>query len=403
MKAAEVRLVGALLIGTLLNFASYVVLRRELAPGEFGAVNSVLGLVEVLAMPLLALPLISRHPLLPPEETARWRAEEPTVMRLATIGWGGVAFVLLFSLLPFLSLPRVSLQMAAFLAVEVAIAAKLGGRLCHATHRAGLLVGLGLAGATVRLTASAIGAHAYPVAEMGVGSFALGGALMAIPALQDYEFPPVGAEGWALLRRLLLPILATVSVILAIVLFSNAHRIVAQPAFGAPDPANFGFVDLARFDDFQAAGILAKGVLACALLPLTVFGLRRAALPRTTRASLRLFWVFLGMLVAGVVLLVAAAPLANSIFTGNPAQFLPGFAAAVLMLGLLQGAGVFALASRRWVECFVFGACGIAYTFFLFFAGHQPQLMTTCMFGGALISLMLVLGVGVIRYARSHP
>ena len=103
------------------------------------------------------------------------------------------------------------------------------------------------------------------------------------------------------------------------------------------------------------------------------------------------------------MLLVAAAPLANVVFTGNPAAFLPGFAGAVFMLGLLQGAGVFALASRRWAECFVLGACSIAYTIFLFYGGYQPALLTSCMFGGSLISLMLVLFVGVIRYARSHP
>ena len=38
-------------------------------------------------------------------------------------------------------------------------------------------------------------------------------------------------------------------------------------------------------------------------------------------------------------------------------------------LGLLQALGIFALASRRYPECFVLGACSIGYALILFFFG----------------------------------
>lgn len=387
----------------VLNFLSQVILRRELAPGEFGTANTVLGVVSALSGALLVLILVPHHRILSPQEAAQWKRHRPTLTRLAIFGWGGVSLALLFALLPSLSLPRVSLQIFAILAVEATLAAGQGVARCRATKRMGLLTFLLLAGGTVRLAGSAIAGHNYPVAQSGVGPVILAGALLALPALQDYHLPALGPGGRAVLRKLLLPLLATASVVLAVQLFSNAHLIVAQRNFGAPDPANFGFVNLGGFDDFQAAGLIVQRFLAITLLVLVVFWGKRTVLPRTTRASLRWFWIYLGALVAGAVLLVVAAPLANVVFTGNPATFLPSFAAAFLMLGLVQGVGVFALASRRWIECFVLGACGIAYTLFLFYAGHQPALMISCMFGGALISLMLVLFIGVVRYARSHP
>jgi hypothetical protein len=394
--------VVAVVVG-LLDFLSQVVLRRELAPGEFGTVNAVLGVVAILTAPVLALALVPYRGLLSPAEVEQWTVHRPALTRLATFGWGGVSLVLLFAALPFLSLPGLPLQMFAVLATAAMLAARLSATLCHATGRMRLLTALLIIAALVRLGISAVAGHYQPVAQSGIGAVILAAALVALPALQDYDFPALGVEGRHLLRKLVVPLLATASVVLALALFTNVHRVVAQSNFGAPDPTNLGFVNPQGFDDFQAAALIARGVLTGTLALLAVFGLKRAALESTTLASLRGFWIYLGALVGGVVLLVAAAPLANVVFTGNPAAFLPGFAGAVFMLGLLQGAGVFALASRRWAECFVLGACSIAYTIFLFYGGYQPALLTSCMFGGSLISLMLVLFVGVIRYARSHP
>ena len=97
----------------------------------------------------------------------------------------------------------------------------------------------------------------------------------------------------------------------------------------------------------------------------------------------------------------ADAPRAEMI--GNLPTLLPAFAGAGFGLGLLQAIAIFALASRRHIECFVLGACGVIYTGFIFGACHLLQLLPTCMFGGALVSLMIVLFAGVVRYARTHP
>jgi hypothetical protein len=72
-------------------------------------------------------------------------------------------------------------------------------------------------------------------------------------------------------------------------------------------------------------------------------------------------------------------------------------------LGLLQALGVFSLASRRYHECFVLGGCGVAYTLVLLFFGRRPELMPPYMFGGGLVSLMVVLFVGIVRWGRKQP
>ena len=85
------------------------------------------------------------------------------------------------------------------------------------------------------------------------------------------------------------------------------------------------------------------------------------------------------------------------------ALFVPSFAAVMVPLGLLQALGMFSLASRRHPECFVLGGCSIGYALLLYLTGRQPQLMPAYMFGGGLVSLMVVLFVGVVRWGRKQP
>ena len=144
-------------------------------------------------------------------------------------------------------------------------------------------------------------------------------------------------------------------------------------------------------------------MLAGTLALLVIFGIKRAALERTTLASLRWFWIYLGALAGGVVLIVFAAPLADASSPAIPPRSCPASRAPFSCSAWSRARASSRSPRAAGLECFVLGACSVAYTFFLFYAGRQPALMTSCMFGGALISLMLLLFVGVIRYARSHP
>jgi O-antigen/teichoic acid export membrane protein len=130
-------------------------------------------------------------------------------------------------------------------------------------------------------------------------------------------------------------------------------------------------------------------------------------LDRTTAASLTFFWITAGALLLGAILLGCLAQPLSRLFCGanfqSTALFVPSFAAVMVPLGLLQALGIFSLASRRHHECFVLGGCAVGYALLLYFAGRQPQLMAAYMFGGGLVSLMVVLFVGVARWGRKQP
>jgi hypothetical protein len=386
----------------LLEAASLIVLRRGLAPGEFGTASAILGVAAVAVAPLSAFVLASSQGILTKEEEAGWQLQIPGVMRLAAVGWGVLLLVFLFALAPFLSLPRPSLQILMMLTAEALLAVRLSQTLNRTANRKGLAVGLLLAGAALLLATSLLSVRFFPWAEGAVAAFLLAAITTGWPAIRAYSLP-ARREGLAWARQLRVPLAATASALLAVGLFTNAHCIAAQPNLGVAGPDSLGYVDRDRFDDFQVAGLLARGVLLAPLPLLFLFRTHRGGFPNTTRASLRWFWIYLGALVSGVVLLVVAAPLANVIFGGNPGAFLPTFAAPVVLLGLLQGITFYTVAARRWSECFVLGGLSLAYTVFLFYGGSQPVLMTTCMFGGALISLTVILLFGAVRYARTHP
>jgi len=71
-------------------------------------------------------------------------------------------------------------------------------------------------------------------------------------------------------------------------------------------------------------------------------------------------------------------------------------------MGLLQGIGIFALASRRYPECFALGGSSLGYILLLYFQG-RPELILSCIFVGGLVSLMFVLFIGIVRWGRLQP
>ena len=194
--------------------------------------------------------------------------------------------------------------------------------------------------------------------------------------------------------------------VLALFLFSSADRIVAQSWFGRSDNNNMGWVDWPALDGYQTCRRLAA--LLWGTQPVAVyFFMQRSRLNHTTRASLKYFWIYLGVLLAGAVLFTLLGRPLSWLFCGGDSpltyKLIPMFAIAMTLLGIVQGVGMFALASRRYPECFILGGCSIGYVLLLYIEGKQPVMMLTEMFGGALFSLLLVLFVGVVRWGRKQP
>jgi len=413
---------GGWVLVAALNLSAQIVFRRELNPGEFGSLNTALAAIGLMTVPAAAMQLAFRHYLArnhPADQAARLDSlRAGALLATETFGWlwGGISLVLVFLLSPQLALPRSSLQLFTLMNVAVAIGGVISGAVCEQGHRLRLWAWLLAGAALVRVLAGAGLASQQPWAESGLAAFFIAGIMTLIPALQARETDP--AARWAACRAMwdrdfLLCLAATGSLLLALFLFSSADRILAQTWLSTAP----GMISVVDFDAYQNAGLIARSLLWGTQPLLWIVFAERSRLTRTTTASLHFFWVYLAALFLGVAFLFLAALPISSLFCGDvaiaarrvgpadilTAHFVPSLAATMLPLGLLQGFGVFSLASRRYPECFVLGASSVGYTLILFFFGRQPELMPAYMFGAGLVSLMMLLFVGVVRWGRRQP
>ncbi len=401
----------------LASFMTQILLRRELLPGEFGTLNTALGVIGLMAVPLLAVSqaftwhLTRKHSPGQEERLAALRASALLVTETFAWVWGVISGLLLLSAVSVVQLPRLSLHLFTLLSVLIALGGILSGAICRSNGRLRLWGWLLAISAVARLFVSGGLAHSEPWAESGLAAFLIAGLITTAPALSQSEAGKSermkALKTVALDRVFLLDLGATFSVLLAIFLFSSADRIVAQSWFGTTTANDIGYVDWQIFDAYQTAGLLGRAILWGTQPLLLVLFVRRSQLDKTTRASLDWFWIYIGALVMGITFLdLFHAPL-SWLFCGRDyfrtSHLVPGFAMTMIPLGLLQGLGMFSLASRRYPECFVLGGCSIAYLLLLFLVGRQPVLMPAYMFGGGLVALMLLLFVGIVRWGRKQP
>jgi hypothetical protein len=403
-------------LAALFNFIAQIALRRELLPGEFGTFNTALGAIGLMTVPLLAVNQAFTLYLSIPHDAAQSAhldsLRSATLLVTETFAWiwGVISLVLIFFVLQLLDLPRFSLQLFSLLNVLLALGGILSFAISQSEKRLGYWAALLLAATATRAIVSAgLGAQ-EPWADSGLAAILLAGFITLVPALRARE-TDTAARLTALRavwnRDFLLYAGATFSVLLALFLFSSADRIVGQSWFGVATNTNMQFVDWAKFDAYQTAGLLGRALLWGTQPLLWILFAQRSQLAKTSATSLTFFWIHLGSLVLGAILLGLLAQPLSHLFCGANFQltalFVPTLAAVMVPLGLLQALGIFALASRRYPECFVLGACSVGYTLLLYIAGRQPQIMPAYMFGGALVSLTVVLFVGVVRWGRKQP
>ncbi|MCE0483784.1 MAG: hypothetical protein LV479_06055 [Methylacidiphilales bacterium] len=400
----------------LLNFSAQIIFRHHLAPGEFGTLNTALGIAGLLSVPVVALSqafacyLAQDHPAERRERVEMLRAVTLPAMEAAAWIWGVASIVITVAILnPLLHLPRLALIFLLWLILFVSLGGFVGLIVCRSKSWriwGWLLITAGI----IRVLIAAAFAGIEPWAELGLVATLLSGIVLLYPLLVRPEEPSMPLrQVWDGLRDrdFLLYLGATFSVVLGLFLFSSADRLVAQSWFGIVNDQNLGFVNWGAFDGYHAAGLLGRSLLWGTQPLLWILFVQRARLTKTTAASLTFFWIYLGILFAGIILLTMFDDSLSRLFSGDhdesTAAVVPGFAAAMLPLGLLQGMGMFALASRRYTECFVLGGCAIGYTLVLYLAGRQPALITAYMFGGGLTALMIVMLVGIIRWGRKQP
>lgn len=396
------------LVLALLNFAIQIIFRRNLEPGEFATLNTLLALVGLTTVPLFAL----RQALIyggtdPARREILQAARVPLTQNLALI-WIFVCALFFLPALDLLQLPRFTMGLFALANVIIVLAGCFCATLYEEQNRFRFWAFLLLLAGTIRLIVAWFATGAEPWAETGMAAGTVAGIVLLTPILR----PANRVIGWKKMaaalgdREFRLYLAATFSVALGIFLFINADRIVAQIWFGRSTDNNMGLVRWGVFDGYQTAGLLGRSLLWGTQPLLFMLLARRSRQGHTTRDVRRLFWIYLAALAAGALLLsFLASPLARLFGGANPEMtvyFIWRFALAMVPLGLLQGIGIFVLASRRYPECFTLGIGSVAYTFFLAWVG-KPQVIQSYMLGGATVVLLLVLFIGIVRWGRKQP
>jgi len=397
----------------VLNFAAEIVFRRNFAAGEFGTLNTVLAIVGLMTLPVLAVDrafawyLAQNHAADQAERLAGLRASAGLVTETCGWVWGGISVLLLAACLPLLKLPRLPIDLFTLVIVLLAIGGVVSGALRAEGKRqrswGWMLVGAAL----VRVASGAWLAGFEPWAETGLAASVFAGFVTLLPTLTQAE---TGAGLRFKAMRTLLDVdflryfAATFSVLLGIFLFTSGDRLVGQSWFGVVTNLNLGFVDWRAFDAYQTAGLLGRALVWGTQPLLWLLLAHRSAQNRTTLASLSWFWIYLGALVGGSILLLMFKEPLSALFCGKDftrtAQFVPSFAVTMVPLGLLQGLGVFVLASRRLIECHVFGGLGVAYALMLYLVARQAEMMPVYMLGGSFVAMTVLLGVGIARWGR---
>ena len=400
----------------LLSLFTQIILHRELLPGEFGTFNTALGVIGLMTVPVIALVQTFNwhfvYKRVPGQEQRfqEIRSSELAVIETITWVWAIISGVLLLIGLPLLELPRYSVNLLVLLNVLLALGALLSGAMYCSGGRRRTWVWLLVGAAVARLVLGITMSWYERWAEAALVAFLFAGLITLAPALRSTETSL--AERFKALKTVLdgaflIDPGAIFRVLLGIYLFTNGDRIVAQSWFGTAADNNIGYVDWPMFDAYQTAGLLGRSILWGTQPLLLMLFIRRARVDRTTASSLDWFWLYLGALVTGVTLVNLFHVPLSRLFCGadyfRTAHLVPVFTITMIPLGLLQGIGMFSLASRRYPECFVFGVCSIGYAVVLYLAGRNPQIMPAYMFGGSLVSLMAVLFVGVVRWGRKQP
>lgn len=415
--------------GAVLGFATQAIFRRDLASGEFGVLNATLGLVGLLGVPLNALNqavthhLARHHARAEDKEIENLRAAARKLLIAAALGSALAALLLSLLLGWLIHLPRLSLGVAALVLVWVTLGGTLSGAFCLGLSRFRFWGGLVLGASLLRLTLAASLSTWEPWAETGLIISIATGLVMLVPLFQDRSLSVGWAQAWRSFAHqpFLLYLAAALSVALGLFLFPFSDQIIAQKWFGPqPDGRDpITTVSSGEYDSYQAAGVLGRALIWGTQPLLLVFFTQRsrrgtplwkgfnAPSVRALFSGYRLVLLDLAALIVGVVLLTLLRSPICQLFTGRDdfwtERFIFYFAVAMVPIGLLQVLGTYFLASRRTTECYLFGACSVAYALLLYCAGRQPELLLTYMTGGTSFILFGLFFFLIIKWSRSQP
>lgn len=374
---------------------------------EFGLMNTTLGFVGLLSLPVLIAGTAITHYIAhfrASGDEARLQALVDGCKRLLlrlTIGGSLLAIVLVKPLSDFFNFPRGSLMLTALFCVLAGLWGGYATGLCQGLAWFKRLAAISLLAAAFRILFGWVAARHFAVAESAVAAsgFAFMSNLVLLYWRGELRGTGHAISPWTKeLGQYLIVGAATVG---ATYCFMYGDLPLAQRYFAETEVGTY-----------SAAGVLGRALPMVVAPMLTVLFTSRSG-HRTVsalRAQLELLGLYAVGLACGVVgLLVLRGVLVKLIF-GKPApeaaDMVGQFAVTMAFVGLMQAMGMWALASRWFKVALLYGGLGLAYWLVLLVFGTTPQRMLQVMplsSGVALVVLFIAWWVAMRTVGRENP
>ena len=372
------------------NFAFQAIIGHQLkASGEYGLVNTTLGYVGLLSLPLAIATTAVTHYIARYDyhgDNARLQGLiagcQKFLFRL-TIGGSLVAIFLAKPASDFLHF-REGLTFAALACVLAGLWGGLVTALCQGLSWFKRLALISLLGVGIRLVFGAVVAAKFPTAEWAVLATAAAvlSNLILLTWKKDLTKHAEPVSPWD--REFVQFLMVSAAVVGGSYCFNQGDLLVAQRFFSKTE-----------LDAYTGAGVFARALPMTVAPLLTVLFTHRSTAHTgdALREQMKLIGLYAAGLLCGLIGLLVLRTYCLQIIgrnTPEAAAMVGQLAATMVAVGLLQALGTWALASR-WVKiALLYGGLGLTYWFALFWLGKSPEKLLQVMpFASAMAFLIL--------------
>jgi len=376
------------------NFAFQSIIGHHLTDaGEYGLVNSTLGLMTLLGLPIAIATQAVTHYI------ARFNFSGDDIrlqgllagchrflLRLTMLG-SIIAIILVKPLGDFFHIPRLSLVIMALLCVLAGLWGGFATALCQGMAWFKRLALISILTVVLRLSFGGLVAWKYPTAEMAVLATAV--SLLSFAVLlfwkKDLSWPGATAiSPWD--REFVLFFIVAAACTGGSYCLTQGDLLVAQRYFMKSD-----------MDAYSGAGVLARALSMTVAPLLTILFTHRSSAHAHSQDDVREQFKLLGLysfgLAAGATgLLLLRTYLLAFIGRNTPgaADMVGPLAWTMVFVGLMQALAMWALASR-WIKLsLLYGALGLIYWLTLLALGRSPAAMLRVMPVAAALCLAIL-------------
>ena len=392
------------LLAGLGNYAFQAVIGRCLDKAEYGYVNSTLGFIGLLGLPLVIATTSVTHYI------AHFRAtgDEARLQGLLsgcrkflfrlTLAGSVAAAVLVKPLSSFFHFPRQSLMFVALICALASLWGAFVNTLCQGLGWFGRLACITLVMMALRLSFGTVLVIKYPVAEAGVlaSGVAVLAYLMSLGWRKELASKTEAVSPWSLGFAQYLAV-GTAGAVGGYCL-TQGDLLVAQRYFSGRD---LGL--------YTAAGLLGRALPMVVAPMLTVLFTSRSS--HRTDSALREQLKLLGLYATGLAAGAAGLLLLREFwvrlifgkYTPEAAAMVSRLAVTMAFVGLMQAVGMWALASRWFKVTLLYGVSGLIYWLVLLAWGRSPPVLLQLMpaAAGGAFGLLFISWLATLRSSHS--